>query len=716
MKNACRSWTMLTVACAAILPAVPPAAAAADLAIDRAGIGVTESVRIRPGRYRVADPDGRGVLRVKTDGVVIDFQGATLEAGDMKRADLSEAAGVGIAIDGAKNVTIRNAKIHGYFFNIQANAAPGLKLENCDVSYSRAQRIMADGMPIEIWLVLRSLEAWRSYGAGIWIERSDGCTVHHCRGSGAQNGLLLADSGRSSVTECDFSFNSGFGIGLWGSSKGTVAWNRIDFVNRPWGGGWGGDSAALVVVNGSSDNYLVGNSMTHGGDGLFLTDRLNGGFSEQNPVKQFDGSCDRNLIVANDGSWSTANAFEGTFSFGNVYDRNIADDSSFGFWLGYSSDTLLFRNEIDRNRNDGVAIEHGHGNRIQANRFAENRGAAVSLWAAGPKWLLDLHPSRDVEIRDNTIRGCGRAFRLDNTADVSVGGNKIADTPGEAAGTGDRAASDALARFEADPRYQRVEEILAARPADFRFLRDEAGPKGIPWLQPDEFSPRDYRGGLAAWRNVDSASLELWPLGTPDLEFTTPDWISVEPAAAQDGAGPKRYVVRTKPTPGPGGWRDYAIDVRAGDKRQRIAGRFLTARWDVRWYRWDSPAKLDYTDEAAWRRLFDSTPLHRQTTRDLSPNLWTRGMPAGVPNGHFALVATSEVKFSAGRYALSTLSDDGIRILLDGKEVLKRWNNHGPTPDQVEIDITEGVHTWTVEYCQETGAYALAFNWRRLGP
>jgi len=691
------------------------ASAAELIAIDRDNIAITQSVRIKPGVYTVKDADSNGVLHVEKDGVEIDFEGATLQTADPRTLDLTKVEGMGIFLNGHKNVTIRNAKVHGYFFNIKALHAAGLKLANCDVSYSRAHRISSGEAPIEIWLGLRSLEEWRNYGGGIWIEASDGSTVRSCRGAGAQNGLLLVDSSKCTVTECDFSYNSGFGVGLWNSSSNEVTWNRIDFVNRPWAGGWGADSAALVVATGSSENFFVGNSMTHSGDGFFLTDRFNGGFSEQNLVTKFDGSCDRNIIAYCDGSWSTANAFEGTFSFGNVYFRNQANDSNFGFWLGYSSDALLLDNEIVRNQNDGIAIEHGHGNVIAGNRITQNRGAAVALWANGPPWLMKLHPSRDSDIVGNIIHKCGRAFRLNGSTSIAGSENKIEDSPGADYQFADRPAQPAQAAFEKSTQAQRLASIMKTKPKTFHLLRDEPGPKGIEWLVPDEYAPRDYRGKLVAWRNPDAATLELlpMPIAGQNLKFVTPEWVEVKPDPAIPGYG---FVATVKAQSGPGEVKDYAIEVRSGDGKsnQKITGAFQTAVWAVRWYRWDQPKKLGYDDAAGWKHLFDTKPIGQQATRELSAKLWAKGTPQGVPRNNFALVGSTSVKLDGGRYRLSTLSDDGIRVFLDGQEVVSRWNHHGPTPDQSEVEISRGVHEWTVHYCQEDGASALVFNWQKL--
>lgn len=699
------------IAAVTLIGLVAGHAAAADLVIDRDNIVISESVTIRPGTYRVPDADGNGVLQVRADNVVIDFKGATLCAGDPAKMDLTQATGVGIAIDGAKGVTIRNANICGYMFNIRASDAPKLRLEDCDASRSRAQRIAVGDQPVEIWLVLRDLAAWRSYGAGIWIERSDGCEIHRCRAGNAQNGLLLVGSSGGNVRDCDFSFNSGFGVGLWASSGNVVAWNRIDFVNRPWGGGWGGDSAGFVVVNGSNENYIVGNSFTHGGDGFFLTDRVNGGLNGQTQTSNIQGACDRNIVAYNDGSWSPHNAFEGTFSKGNVYYKNLANDSGYGFWLGFSDDSLLLENEIQRIQAEGIAIEHGSGTRIEGNTFVAVRGAAVALWSSAD-WVDRVHPSRDLDIRNNVFRLCSRDFRLDHSTQVSVGGNRLEKTPAATFDFTDRPSTNALADFRKSEAYKRLQKIVAERPKGFVMYRDGPGPKGLDWLQADEYAPRDYRNKLVAWRRIDEATIELWPLTKAPLTVDAPEWMTVSRDAAT-----KAYRVAAKPSSGAGESRTYEIRISAvGESAtQTIEGTVMTGAWEVRWYRWDQPKVLAYDDAKGWAKLFESDPLHRQTAHLLSAALWERGFPPNVPNSYFAIVATTELKLPKGRHRFSTVSDDGLRVFLDGKEIISRWDHHGPTPDEVEVDVADGVHKVEVHYCQETGAWALTLGWTRVG-
>ena len=62
-----------------------------------------------------------------------------------------------------------------------------------------------------------------------------------------------------------------------------------------------------------------------------------------------DLSPNDNVIAYNDGSWADAVAFEGTFSERNVFYENRASDSRYGFWLGWSFNTLVLDNTIERN-------------------------------------------------------------------------------------------------------------------------------------------------------------------------------------------------------------------------------------------------------------------------------------------------------------------------------------------------------------------------------
>ena len=66
-----------------------------------------------------------------------------------------------------------------------------------------------------------------------------------------------------------------------------------------------------------------------------------------------------------------------------------------------------------------------------------------------------------------------------------------------------------------------------------------------------------------------------------------------------------------------------------------------------------------------------------------------------------ALVAEGDVELPQGRYAIRTISDDGIRVFVDEKPVIDRWTEHESALDAAPL--TAGRHHLRVEYFELTG-------------
>ena len=95
----------------------------------RAGMVITTSARIAPGIYRLAAPaslDSAAII-IRGSNITVDFEGVVL-AGSDSSALPDERAGVGIRIEGGQNVTIRNARVHGYQIGILARGTRNLSL------------------------------------------------------------------------------------------------------------------------------------------------------------------------------------------------------------------------------------------------------------------------------------------------------------------------------------------------------------------------------------------------------------------------------------------------------------------------------------------------------------------------------------------------------------------------------------------------------------
>lgn len=67
-----------------------------------------------------------------------------------------------------------------------------------------------------------------------------------------------------------------------------------------------------------------------------------------------------------------------------------------------------------------------------------------------------------------------------------------------------------------------------------------------------------------------------------------------------------------------------------------------------------------------------------------------------------------------GTWKLTTLSDDGVRVSVDGKLVVENWTRHGPTRDSGALTLPSGKTVEiVVEYFQIDGYAALDFSMSR---
>ena len=149
--------------------------------------------------------------------------------------------------------------------------------------------------------------------------------------------------------------------------------NRIDWCVRGYSHGFynrGQDSAGLLMYEQSSNNIVAYNSVTHGGDGLFL-------WAGQSTMDTGQGGANDNLFYRNDFSHAPTNGIEATFSR-NTFLNNRVEECWHGVWGGYSYDSWWIGNRFARNT-EAIAIEHGQGNRIHGNTF-DGDETAIRLW------------------------------------------------------------------------------------------------------------------------------------------------------------------------------------------------------------------------------------------------------------------------------------------------------------------------------------------------
>lgn len=670
----------------------------------RPGMVITRSVRLQPGTYRLPAPASvdSAIVTIRGTDITVDMRGVTLE-GVAPMSDPDLATGVAVRVDGGRDVRIRGARIRGYTVGILARGTTRFELTDSDLSYNWKPRLfsLVEHESLVDWLSFHNNEGreWFRYGAAIYLDGVQGGTIRGNTVRQGMNALMMNRTGGVTVQDNTFTFNSGLGIGMYRSSHNTIVRNVLDFSIRGYSHGFyrrGQDSAGLLLYEQSDSNVVAFNSATHGGDGLFL-------WAGNSTMDTGHGGANDNVFFANDFSFAPANGMEATFSR-NVFLANIAEGNDYGLWGGYSFGSQVVANCFANNR-VGIAIEHGQDNAIVANRFAGD-STAIRLWGDSiqpsdwgyPKYR-DTR-SRDYRIAGNAFEGNRTVLQVANTSGVEAGGNDTVRTAG------------------ACPRS------VPPIPAEYAYLipnlpgvRSEIAPQALATrtraaIIVDDWGPYDYR------------SPRLWPAG--DSTHANPIRLGVHGPPGTWRLLRRRGVRGISSTAGrigdtitvtvhPDSARDWNVELEyrggevvssrglrtpAGTPVRFSYGLWEPATsWNLRAWAWSD--SLDPRgDDANWERMKAGPTVLERTVPRLDYE-WYRPTIRELPQARYAFETESRFTLPPGEYTLRTLSDDGIRVWVDGRLVIDNWDLHGTEVDYAELQ--GGTHDIRVRYFQIDG-------------
>lgn len=686
------------------------------------GMVITRSVRITPRVYRFPGSSlDSAIVTIRGDDITVDFAGATLQ-GISSSSDPDSARGVAIRVDGGKRVRIRNARVRGYRVGILVRGTQQLELRGNDLSYGWKPRLysLVEHESLVDWLSFHNNEKdeWLRFGAAIYLADVHRGEIVDNRAEQGMNGLMMVRTDSMKIWNNHFSFNSGLGVGMYRSSDNSIVHNHVEFNVRGYSHGFyrrGQDSAGILMYEQCLRNTVAYNSATHGGDGLFI-------WAGQSTMDTGVGGVNDNMIYGNDFSFAPTNGMEATFSR-NTFMYNRVEGSEYGLWGGYSYESRIIYNSFVGNRT-GIAIEHGQDNAIYLNSFRDD-STAIRLWANNIEpsdWGYPKHRdtrSRNARIQANAfydnrvglraattsglIVTANRFLRVDSslvltdTSAATITGNL--DTSG-VAGMPEFVALDSLVRFllprmigGLDPESSKVAGMDRSA-----IVVDEWGP--FDWRSPKLWPvdstravPLRFRtlGPEGKWRVVSTRGVASVAPGASDIG----DTVVVAPSANARGDWDVVLEYVGGATVSPRGERRKAgVPVRFSFRRFEPP-----QRWDTRVYSWGDSASRDTLPP-------DTVVVHRKPpilTLTL-PRLdwqWYRPTVTGVPLERWLLEATTRVDLPAGDYTLQTISDDGVRVWVDGKLVIERWNTHGS-----EVDTTPligGGHSLRVQFYQGDG-------------
>ena len=598
------------------------------------GMVITRSVQVVPKTYRFSGPP----IIIRGDDITVDFRGATLQ-GSM--------ADTAIRVEGGRNVRLRKARIHGYKVGILARGTLHLVLDQNDLSRNWRPRLfsLVEHESLVDWLSFHHNEKgeWLRFGAAIYLQDVKGGELRNNTAVGGMNGLLLVRTDGLMIRDNNFSFNSGLGIGLYRSSDDTIVHNQLDYNVRGYSHriySRGQDSADLLLYEQSSRNVVAYNSLTHGGDGVFL-------WAGQTTMDSGTDGAHDNLFYGNDVSYATANGVEATFSRNKII-ANRAWGSEYGVWGGYSYETEIIGNDFAGNRT-GIAIEHGQDNTIIGNRF-DHDSTAIRLWADSIEpsdWGYPKHHdtrSRDYRIGGNVFVGNRTILNIRNTTGL-----------------------DTLAAVRSTPPpplpplpVPSSELSLADRAA---IVIDSLGP--YDWQTP-KLWPLD---------STRAVPLRLATLG-PAGSWRVVGRRGISSVSSETGKMGEAIVV----TPATGSEGDWRLTLEARGQQFSYERFEPHIDWDVRFSTDTTPRRLPRLD-LMWYR-----PPRAFST---------------LPQAHWSLQATGTVDLPSGTYSLRTISDDAVRVWVDGNMAIDAW-----TPHESQVDyapLAAGRHQLRVEYLQVDG-------------
>lgn len=680
----------------------------------RAGLVITQSTRLAAGTYRLsahASVDS-ALITVRGENITLDMRGVVLE-GIAPAADPDQARGVAIRIEGGRNVRVVGARIRGYRVALIARRTVGLMLDSNNFSHNWKPRLFSivEHESLTDWLSYHKNEQdeWLRFGAGMYLADVRGGTLRGNRVEQGMNGLMLVRSDSLTVVDNDLSFNSGLGIGMYRASANRIVGNRIDYNVRGYSHGFfrrGQDSAGILMFEQCMKNVIAYNSVTHGGDGLFV-------WAGQHTMDTGAGGVNDNIFFANDFSFAPTNGMEATFSR-NDFLANRIEGSDHGLWGGYSYNSRIIGNCFVRNR-IGIAIEHGQENVVEFNRFdgAHGDSIGVSLWAnpiEPSDWGYPKHrdtKSRDYRIRRNAFVGMNAPWSIRQSTGIDTTNNE---------GQSASAACDPLALFRASGvGAPAIDDQRTSWPRSAVADRDRSA------IVVDEWGPFDWRAPkLWPLDSVRSTPIRLRVLG-PAGSWRVSTLKGVHAISKRRGIMGDTIVV----TPHKDSVSDWSVALvytggptETSRGMRTIAGALVPftyatyeprQSWAVKVFAWDSLSD-PRSKAAAFDALLKGTPVTTMTVPRLDW-MWSRPNVARVPASRMALDASTRVTLPAGQYTLRTLSDDAIRVWVDGVLVIDHWTPHETVPDYATV--SGGAHNIRVQFVQVEGWTELRLDFLR---
>lgn len=342
------------------------------------------NIKFVPGNYTFTDAPADGVIQLNgVQNVILD--------GDSCRVNGVNKTGYMIKINNSHNITIRNFdSVYRYKYAVYITNSDHININGNKFCWNKVD---SSG-----WI-----DVWADYSQAL----GGGVMMYQCRAAHIFNNVMKMQNDGVALYHCDsikihdndFAWNTSYGIRMFWTDSCNIYQNYSPHVNRPLTDP--SDCSAILLII-SNANHVVNNDFSYSGDGIFL-----GQYQHSNVPNN-------NYFAWNECSYSPHNAIEATFADGNIYKHNKCNYSHYGFWLGYSFNSVVDSNEVIGNYQSGIAVDRGFSNLIRHNIIRDNP-TGIELWEGSPVSGYSSFRSKDYSIIVNSFEGNTKSVSSVNT-------------------------------------------------------------------------------------------------------------------------------------------------------------------------------------------------------------------------------------------------------------------------------------------------------------
>ncbi|MFW5653186.1 MAG: PA14 domain-containing protein, partial [Planctomycetota bacterium] len=380
--------------------------------------------------------------------------------------------------------------------------------------------------------------------------------------------------------------------------------------------------------------------------------------------------------------------------------------------------------------------EHGYQNRIEQNTFQDNK-CGVHLWWDPDTGLLSLpwakanhKGSTDNLIVNNSFEGDVLGIQLRETKNTTLAGNMMVRLETE------------LDANDASP----IIEGEAPAP-------DFVVPTDYPVY--GETTPIGQRDHLRGRENIIMTTWGPWDHESPlmrleqggDAGSTSHTWVLYKSAPIDEinhvggraaantfratgmstnieGTAGEQLTIKVSAPDEPGVY-EYDMEVVTEDGRTfPISGSFVNATWDARFFQWTTDPREDYDawkaesqGENAVKTTLDAVRFTYGWGGPSDQNISEAVRSAGITGDNFGFIGRTTLPLSPGEWEVSTMSDDGVRVTIDGQRIIDNWTHHGPTRDTGTFIVPEGADPVEIvlEHFELNGYSVLEFDITPVG-